>query len=237
MSSAVQVIETDLGSGDEPPKPNLKWEVDQRSEVLGVVTTGVVSISPSPFITRLLLEASEVVDVLEWWKWGVVAESGINFGVVNISSEEVEDLLLPLSLFLAATEAAAAMLEADTEPPKSRPVILLVANISHHHKLHFLQKRDISTSISITYFKSTFHSKDEKTPATIFNIPRSIIVLVLKYFLITRFVLFSEFLSHHLQCHQFIEYAADIIKKFKLLCHYNRCIETDKCSIKKHCRT
>ena len=123
------------------PNVIFKWGGVQISEVLGVVTTGVVSISSfgaeSPDNNDELW-CSEVVEAisevglnvllleLEWLKWDT--ESGPNnLGVVSISSEEVEDLLLSVSLFFEAMEAIEA-----ADPPRSRPVILLAANISQH---------------------------------------------------------------------------------------------------------
>ena len=110
----------------------------QTSEVFGVVTTGVVSISPSGFDTELLLvevaataaaaavaEELEVEILLLTLKCGVraEAESGNSLGVDNISSEEVEDRLLSESPFLMEVMPM-------EPPPRSRPVILLVANMS-----------------------------------------------------------------------------------------------------------
>ena len=102
----------------------------QISEVLGVVTTGVVNISSF----GALVPCSEVVEAVNEVGLKLLLEkcepeSGSNLGVVSISSEEVEDRLLSVSLFFEAMEA----IEAD--PPRSRPVILLVANMSQHN--HF----------------------------------------------------------------------------------------------------
>ena len=76
-----------------------------------------------------------------------VAESGSNLGVVSISSEDVEDRLLLLwsvSLFVLFFEEvwfweAIEAIEAD--PPISRPVILLVANMSQRNHFEALQKK------------------------------------------------------------------------------------------------
>ena len=127
-------IKTYLGFGEVTPNVIFKWGGVQISEVLGVVTTGVVNISsfgasPDNWCSEVVEATNEVglIVLLELWlKWD--PESGPNnFGVVSISSEEVEDRLLSVSLFLEAMEAIEA-----ADPPRSRPVILLVANISQH---------------------------------------------------------------------------------------------------------
>jgi hypothetical protein len=59
-----------------------------------------------------------------------VAESGSNLGVVSISSEDVEDRLLLLSVSLLFFEDVWAIEAIEADPPISRPVILLVANMS-----------------------------------------------------------------------------------------------------------
>ena len=121
-----------MGSGDVMPKVNFKWGgvATQISEVLGVVTTGVVNISSFGALVPCSEVAEAVNEVgLKLLLEKCETESGSNFGVVSISSEEVEDRLLSVSLFFEAMEA----IEAD--PPRSRPVILLVANMSQHN--HF----------------------------------------------------------------------------------------------------
>ena len=68
-----------------------------------------------------------------------VAESGSNLGVVSISSEDVEDrLLLSVSLLFFEDVWAIEAIEAD--PPISRPVILLVANMSQRNHFEALEK-------------------------------------------------------------------------------------------------
>jgi len=120
---------------------------------LGVVTTGVVSISLSLAIVLLLelpeaAAAAVIVDgecSMDLGKCGVspppveVAESGRSLGVDSISSEDVEDRLL-----LSPPESPLLLIEATPiEPPtRSRPVILLilVANMSPQDcQSHLLQ--------------------------------------------------------------------------------------------------
>ena len=129
-------IKTYFGFGEVTPNVIFKWGGVQISEVLGVVTTGVVNISsfgaesPDNWCSEVVEATNEVglkVLLELWLKWD--PESGPNnFGVVSISSDEVEDRLLSVSLFLEAMEA----IEAADDPPRSRPVILLAANISQH---------------------------------------------------------------------------------------------------------
>ena len=93
--------------------------LNQTSEVLGVVKTGVISIvSPSFWLFSLELDEPRGPDFTR-----KCADSGKSLGVESISSEEVEERLLSESLLFFDREA--------TPPPMwSRPVILLVANIS-----------------------------------------------------------------------------------------------------------
>ena len=72
---------------------------------------------------------------LEEGKLCPVAESGSNLGVVSISSEDVEDRLLLSVSLLVFFEDWVAIEAIEADPPISRPVILLVANMSQHN--HF----------------------------------------------------------------------------------------------------
>ena len=110
-----------------------------------MVTTGVVNISS---FGAMLLPCSEVVEAisevglfkieLEEGKLCPVAESGSNLGVVSISSEDVEDRLLLSVSLLFFEDWAIEAIEAD--PPISRPVILLVANMSQRNHFEALKK-------------------------------------------------------------------------------------------------
>ena len=133
--------------GEETPKIKSLFNI-HSSDVFGVVTTGVVNISS---FGAMLLPCSEVVEAISEvglfkieleGKLCPVAESGSNLGVVSISSEDVEDrLLLSVSLLFVFEDWAIEAIEAD--PPISRPVILLVANMSQRNHFEALKKNEM----------------------------------------------------------------------------------------------
>ena len=142
--------------GEETPKIKSLFNI-HNSDVFGVVTTGVVNISSFGSLLLPLWCCSDedeeevVEDAISEVVWLTlfkieleekcprVAESGSNLGVVSISSEDVEDrLLLSVSLLVFFEEDwAIEAIEAD--PPISRPVILLVANMSQRNHFEALK--------------------------------------------------------------------------------------------------
>ena len=151
--------------GEETPKIKSLFNI-HNSDVFGVVTTGVVNISSFGSLLLPLWCCSDdddeevVEDAISEVVWLTlfkieleekcprVAESGSNLGVVSISSEDVEDRLLLLwsvSLFVLFFEEVWFWEEAieaiEADPPISRPVILLVANMSQRNHFEALQKK------------------------------------------------------------------------------------------------
>ena len=142
--------------GEETPKIKSLFNI-HSSDVFGVVTTGVVNISS---FGAMLLPCSEVdeaitevgflfkIELEDMGKLCPVAESGSNLGVVSISSEDVEDRLLLLSVSLLVFFEEDWAIEAiEADPPISRPVILLVANMSQRNHFEALKRKIMKWTI------------------------------------------------------------------------------------------